>query len=173
MAAFNDCLAVILHHEGGFSNHKLDPGGATMLGVTKRVWEEWTRKPVTIDTMRGLTVAKVAPLYRARYWDAVQGDNLPPALALAVFDFAVNAGPGRAIKLLQGIVNASRDGAMGPATLKATQAFASMHGLTELVRRYMNARRDYYRARETFETFGRGWLRRCDAVESECLRRVK
>ncbi len=171
MTAFDDALKVILHHEGGYSNHARDPGGETMLGVTRKVWEEWTGKRG--GDMRALTVAKVAPLYRARYWDAVQADTLPPALALTVFDFAINAGPGRAIKLLQGIVNASRDGAMGPATRRATQAFVAAHGLPELVRRYMTARREYYRARPTFETFGKGWLRRCDGIETECLRRCK
>ncbi len=171
MTAFSEALAVVLKHEGGYANHPRDPGGETMLGVTRRTWEEWTGKRG--GDMRALTVAKVAPLYRARYWNPVRGDDLPPALALAVFDFGVNAGPARAIKLLQGIVNASRDGVMGPATLKAVQALAGAHGLTEVVRRYMNARRDYYRALQTFDTFGRGWLRRCDAVETECLRRVK
>ena len=36
---FDECLKMLLVHEGGFINHPRDPGGITNLGVTKRVWE--------------------------------------------------------------------------------------------------------------------------------------
>lgn len=172
MAGFDESLALILRHEGGFSDHPRDPGGITMMGVTKRTWQEWTGKPATKADMRALTVAKVAPLYKARYWNLVRGDDLPPALALCVFDHAVNAGPGRAARMLQSLVNASVDGQIGPATLRAVQALAAAKGLPELIRRYQNARRDYYRSLGTFATFGRGWLRRCDETETAALRMI-
>ena len=38
---FQECLKMILHHEGGWVNHPRDPGGETNFGVTKRVYEEW------------------------------------------------------------------------------------------------------------------------------------
>ena len=38
---YQQCLEMILHHEGGYVNHPEDPGGATNLGVTKRLYEEW------------------------------------------------------------------------------------------------------------------------------------
>ena len=41
MNNFDDCLKLILHHEGGYVNHPKDPGGETNLGVTKRVYEAW------------------------------------------------------------------------------------------------------------------------------------
>ena len=40
MSNFDECLQIILHHEGGYVNHPKDPGGETNLGVTKRVYEE-------------------------------------------------------------------------------------------------------------------------------------
>ena len=61
---WDTCLAHVLKSEGGFSNHKDDPGGMTNLGVTKKVWEEWTGKPATEQAMRGLTHDDVAPLYK-------------------------------------------------------------------------------------------------------------
>ena len=39
---FKNCLDLVLKSEGGFSNHSQDPGGMTNLGVTKRVWQEYT-----------------------------------------------------------------------------------------------------------------------------------
>ncbi len=49
---FDKCLALLLQHEGGFVNHPSDPGGATNRGVTKKVWEEWIGKTVSIDDNR-------------------------------------------------------------------------------------------------------------------------
>lgn len=172
MAAFDAALKVILRHEGGYVWNKVDPGGETSLGVTKRVWQEWTGKPVSTANMKALTPAKVAPLYRAMYWDKLKCDQLPPALALCVFDMGVNAGVNRAAKMLQGMVGAVRDGAIGPGTMNALTGFLKAHGLAYAVRSYQRSRRDYYRALDTFDTFGRGWLRRVDETETEALRLI-
>ena len=61
---FEIALKALLKHEGGYVNHKDDPGGMTNLGVTKRVWEEWVGHAVDEQTMRGLTPDAVAPLYK-------------------------------------------------------------------------------------------------------------
>ena len=66
-ANFEAALAAVLHHEGGFVNHPSDPGGATNLGCTKTVWEEWCGHPVNIQEMRELTPEDVAPLYEDKY----------------------------------------------------------------------------------------------------------
>lgn len=170
MGDFKAALKVILHHEGGFVNHPRDPGGMTNLGVTRNTWEAWTKRKASEADMRALTPDKVAPLYEARYWDAVRCDDLPAGLALCVFDFAVNAGPGRAARYLQRMVGAGADGQVGPATIAAVQSFVAQHGAAEAVRQYQQARRTYYRQLPTFSTFGRGWLRRVDEVETEALR---
>ena len=39
MSNFDECLKLVLHHEGGYVNHPKDPGGETNLGVTKKVYE--------------------------------------------------------------------------------------------------------------------------------------
>ena len=168
--AFSDALAVILREEGGFSNDIHDPGGVTNLGVTAKTWADFTGKPATEAIMRGLTQVAVAPLYRSRYWDKVAGDELGDALGLAVFDFAVNDGPARAVKLLQGIVGADRDGLPGPGTLQAVRAYMMRKGIDTLIEAYCDARRDYYRALPTFWHFGKGWNARVGRVEDACLK---
>jgi len=173
VSTFDDALAAVLKEEGGFVNDSRDPGGMTNLGVTKQTWEAYTRKPATTADMKALTPAKVAPLYRDRYWRVAGCDVMPPALALCVFDFAVNAGPGRAAKFLQMISGSSADGQVGPATLKAVQQAVAAKGLPEIIRRYMNARRDYYRSLPNFGVFGKGWLARCDRMETQALRMCK
>jgi lysozyme family protein len=168
MTGFDQALKVILKHEGGYVNHPRDPGGETNLGVTRRVWQTWVGR--TDVDMRALTPAKVAPLYKAHYWDKVSGDDFPPALALVLFDFGVNAGVSRAAKLLQRIVGAVADGQIGRGTRQAVQAYVTAHGLAKLIEAYSEARRDYYRALSTFDTFGRGWLRRVNETHAEAVK---
>ena len=170
---FSDALAILLKEEGGYVNDKHDPGGMTNLGVTARTWTEYTGRPATESVMRGLTHVAVAPLYKSRYWDKVAGDKLGDGLALVVFDFAVNAGPGRAAKMLQRLVGATPDGDIGRGTLQAVQAYAMRKGIDTLIEAYGDARRDYYRSLPTFWRFGKGWLARVARVEDHALAAVK
>ena len=160
---FDSALAAVLHHEGGFVNHPSDPGGMTNLGVTKRVWEEWTGKPATEADMRALTPEMVGPLYKTRYWDAVRADDLPSGVDLCVFDCAVNAGVGRASKFLQQAVGVAADGKIGPMTIAATTAKPA----DDVVDEFCALREAHYKSLPTFATFGKGWMRRLASVESE------
>ena len=155
-ANYEKCLETILHHEGGYVNHPKDPGGETNLGVTKRVYEEFGG---TKD-MKDLTVEDVAPIYKKGYWDKMKGDDLPNGLDLCVFDFGVNAGPGRAAKYLQTMIGTVADGGIGPNTLKAVEAYVSEHGINKSIENFQEARQGYYEKLSTFDTFGRGWTRR-------------
>ena len=160
---FSEALEVILHHEGGYVNHPKDPGGETNLGVTKRVYEDFGG---TKD-MKELTKEDVEPIYKKNYWDRVKGDNLPEGLDLCIFDFAVNAGPGRAAKFLQKLIGVTQDGGIGPQTLGALQSAIGEDVRTqtrEMIEKYQAERHNYYQSLSTFETFGRGWTRRVDEV---------
>ena len=162
---FAEALQKILVHEGGFSDHALDPGGMTNLGVTRRVWEEWTGHPVTVRQMIELTPAKVAPMYRRKYWDKIKGDELPAGVDLVVFDAAVNSGPGRASKWLQACVGVEVDGDIGPKTLAAVNVF----DVTQLIDDYGRRRLAFLLDLPTWETFGKGWTKRVAAVRLESL----
>jgi lysozyme family protein len=153
---YNEALKAILKHEGGFVNHPRDPGGMTNLGVTKKVWEEWVKHPVDEKAMRELTPELVSPMYKKKYWDAVKGDELPDGLDYLMFDFAINAGPGRAIKTMQKAIGTTPDGAIGPKTM---QSLKEMNP-AQLIEKFSVEKESFYRSLPTFQTFGKGWLRR-------------
>jgi lysozyme family protein len=164
---FETCLKLMLAHEGGFVNHPQDPGGMTNLGVTKRVWEEWTGHEVDEKQMRALTPDAVAPLYKRKYWDACRADELLDGVDYAVFDVAVNSGVGRAVKLLQSCVGATPDGGFGSITMALTKkAEQDPKALIEL---YCAKRLEFLQSLKTFETFGRGWSRRVQEVKDKAL----
>ena len=167
-ANYDKCLETILHHEGGYVNPPKDRGGETNLGVTKRVYEEWGG---TKD-MKDLTVEDVAPIYEKNYWGKVKGDDLPSGLDLCVFDFAVNAGPGRAAKYLQTMIGTVADGGIGPNTLRALDSYVDANSVEHAIRDYQNRRQGYYESLSTFETFGRGWTRRVTETTELALKMV-
>jgi lysozyme family protein len=160
---FSEALEIILHHEGGYVNHPKDPGGETNLGVTKRVYEDFGGE----KEMKDLTKADVEPIYKKNYWDRVKGDDLPEGLDLCIFDFAVNAGPGRAAKFIQRLVKTTVDGGIGPNTLKCINDHVEHYGVATTIDQYQSERQNYYESLSNFETFGRGWTRRVDEVTEQ------
>ena len=161
LSNWSNAFALMLKSEGGFVNHPSDPGGMTNLGVTKATWENWVGRESDEAEMRGLTPEKVEPLYKKKYFDAVRGDELPMGLDYLMFDFAVNAGAGRAIKTLQTAVGVTPDGGFGPMTMAAVQAVDP----NDLIERFSQAKEDFYRSLTTFATFGKGWLNRVADVK--------
>ena len=166
---FKECLDLVLKSEGGFVNHPSDPGGMTNLGVTKRVWEEYTGHEADEKIMRGLTPEKVAPLYEQRYWRPTYCEVLPRGLDLLIFSMGINAGTGRCVKLLQSSIGCVADGVIGPRTMELIKSA----NVADLIRKYSEARRQYYCSLKNFPTFGKGWLARVDREESEALNMAK
>ena len=167
-ANYDKCLETLLHHEGGYVNHPKDPGGETNLGVTKRVYLEHGG---TKD-MKDLLVEDVAPIYKKGYWDKMKGDELPNGLDLCVFDFGVNAGPGRSAKYLQTMIGTVADGGIGPNTLAKLKEYVEKHGIEKCIEDFQGARQDYYEKLSTFATFGKGWTRRVDETTELALSMV-
>ncbi|MHA6684511.1 glycoside hydrolase family 108 protein [Mesorhizobium sp. A556] len=163
---FERSLSLVLKYEGGWSDHKADPGGATMRGITLATFRRYVEPKATKDDLRRITSAQVATVYRQQYWNAVKGDDLPDGIDFAVFDFAVNSGPGRAAKYLQAIVGAKQDGKIGPDTLAKTRPMVRGTVINDLC----DKRMAFLRRLSTWGTFGKGWTSRVSSVRSEALK---
>jgi len=170
---FDDCLAAVLKQEGGYSDHPADPGGATNMGITRRTLADWRGvspwQSLDPAEVKALTREEAAGIYRARYWEAVAADHLPAGLDLAVFDFAVNSGPVRAVRTLQELVGTDPDGILGPRTLAAIEERARRGGLRLLIEVYCDRRRAFLQALATFPVFGRGWTNRVATIRATAL----
>lgn len=163
MSHFPKILAMTLHHEGLWSDHVKDPGGATMKGITMKTYSDFLGRPAMKDELRRIPDDHVEAIYRKGYWDKVRGDDLAaisPGLAACVFDFAVNSGPGRAARALQSLCGAVTDGAIGPNTLKQVKAWAAMLGPHSAIDAYQAFRQHYLESLDTFAHFGKGWTQR-------------
>lgn len=118
--AFRAALARTLEYEGGIVEHPADPGGRTNQGVTQRAYDAYRRTtgqpPRRVDDM---TDHERDAIYHDDYWQPCSGDALPPRLAAAVFDMAVNSGPYNAKLELQRALRVRADGFVGPVTIAA------------------------------------------------------
>lgn len=157
MDRFQKCLPRILVHEGGFSNHSQDPGGATNKGVTIGTFRAYYPGASVAD-LRRISTAQLEHIYRTGYWAKVKADDLPIGVDYIVFDFAVNAGPRRAIKELQQVVGVDDDGAIGPITMAAVMKMEP----AIIVDEFSEERLSFYRGLRTWKTFGKGWARRTE-----------
>lgn len=162
---FDKCLAMLLEHEGGFTADKRDKGnagdghgnqGSTMLGVTSRVYADWTGEPAPIEVMKALTPDDVAPIYRKNYADLIRFDSLPSGLDWSVLDWTVNSGKSRPSKAVQRAVGATQDGAIGNQTL----ALIAEKDPKFIIDYVYTVRQAFYEGLDDYKHFGRGWSRR-------------
>jgi lysozyme family protein len=173
VSRFETCLAIVLGFEGGFTDDPRDPGGATNFGVTRRTLAGWRGitpwQNLPVAEVRALGQPEATRIYRALYWDRCNADELPTGLDLAVFDFAVNSGPARAITMLQQEVGAVPDGLIGPKTLNAIKERIALTGVAGIIVALCNGRLGFLQRLAITATFGRGWSRRVDQIRMLAL----
>ena len=168
-ANFFKSLEMVLHHEGGFVDHPEDPGGATNKGITHKTYADFLGRPLEdVSELQNIPEEHVQQIYKNGYWDKVKGDELPGGVDFCIFDWAVNSGPGRAAKALQKAVMVAQDGAIGPMTLAAVSEYAP----TEIIESVTKSRIEFYKSLNTFDTFGKGWLRRAKETRDFALELV-
>lgn len=107
---FELAMAFTRPEEKGLVNDPDDPGGRTYDGIAEHANPEIWRDGVC-------TEEELLGAYRSR-WDAIRGDQLPPLVALALFDWYFQSGA-HAVRALQRMVGAVPDGQLGMKTLGA------------------------------------------------------
>src|SRR5688572_14706713 len=96
---FDICVARTLGHEGGFSDHKADKGGATNFGITAETLKSAQALGIVSFrvTPRTLTVDQAKAIYFRLYWNAARCPELPAPLDFLLFDSYVNHRPRTAV----------------------------------------------------------------------------
>ena len=157
MQNFPACIEHVLAAEGGLVHHPKDPGGVTQFGISQRSYPNLNIRELTPDDAKAL--------YQRDYWAPIQGEDLPAGLDLVVLDHAVNAGPARAVRILQHLVGAPEDGRMGPVTL----AGVALADPDDLISQFSELRLEYYRDLASWRVFGAGWTRRVQRIRRAAL----
>ena len=166
MDKFDKAMEFTLRWEGGLSDHSSDPGGLTNFGIAQRSHPD-------VD-IRNLTEEGAKEIYREDYWDKIHGDDLAPAVALAVMDYAVNSGTSRSAKTLQKVVGAGQDGAIGPNTLKKVAAAVERDGEHAVAQAIVMERVGFLcrlvKNKPVMIVFLHGWMKRTHSCMGEVSR---
>jgi lysozyme family protein len=158
----------VLASEGGYSNRKPqdDPGGATMKGVTQKVYDAYranTEQPAL--SVQFITEEEINIIYYDQYAVPVKFDELPAGVDYAVFDYGFNSGPSQAIKDLQRCLNVPVDGALGQVTLAAASAASP----AELINSLCDKRLGLMRQLKNWEANKNGWQSRVAQVRNDAM----
>lgn len=166
MNTFDKAFKEVLQFEGGYSDHKADRGGKTKYGITEQV----ARVNGYIGDMRDLPLEKAKEIYYKNYFVNHNYHLLPEAIAVEMFDQAVNMGCVTANKHLQRVLNllldsdsVAVDGVLGPITARYAEAVYKVYP-TDMVRwlnilqgaRYL----EIIESNPSQKVFARGWGKR-------------
>jgi len=156
----------VLDLEGGFVDNKSDKGGKTNYGISDA---RDGKKDGLVDLdndgkgdipPQKLTKEQALEIYYKEYWQPCRCGELPPAIAIFLFDAAVNHGVATACKMLQRKLNVLADGKIGHITIKAVNT----KNLDELLINLLTERAYFYhaivQANSSQAVFLDGWFAR-------------
>lgn len=165
--SYPEALRRLLADEGGYSNHPRDPGGPTNFGITIIDYRKYVNPAATAADVKAMKLAEAKTIYRAKYWDALRCDDLPPGVDYAVFDYGVNSGISRAGKVLRRVMGLPDDDwRVSDAVLIA----ARQREAAKLAAAICDERLAFLKRLATWDAFGVGWGRRVAGVKSVSLR---
>lgn len=196
MANFEQAHKIVMAHEGGYANDPDDNGGETYKGISRKNFPKWlgwvivdvvkneTKKnahffAVPIDALNNALSQDeklqyaVHSFYKNTFWDALSLDQVNnQAIALELYDTAVNMGIGRASEFLQVALNVSNnngkaypdlleDYKIGSKTINCLNAHSSPSLILKLLNVQQGAKYiDIMRANKTQEKYLKGWFNR-------------
>ena len=186
MARFEISEAITQINEGGYADHPDDKGGETYAGIARNHWTNWegwqkidiikrslklANKPVNALNInrecKKLPILNdyVLKFYEQNFWDVLKLDFIEnQQLSNSIYDFGVNSGTVKAVKLIQQSVNNVHgtrllvDGKMGVKTITEINKANSRR----LYNEFNKLRKEFYIsiAKGSQEQFLKSWLSR-------------
>jgi lysozyme family protein len=181
--ALTKAFAFAQRWEGGYVNHPNDHGGATNLGVTQRVYDQYRLdNGQSRQSVRYVTKQEAQAIYVQGYWNQVKGNQLSPLTSISLVDFAYNSGPSRAIHEMKRFLRENgydipitgegrdvRNEKLDSKTIEATKAYVSQHGDEKLAQGINIERRQFVQnivdRNPDQEVFLKGWNNRISSLE--------
>ncbi len=162
---FDIAFKHLMDNEGGYSNDPVDSGGKTIFGIASKYHPEWFNLVYTAYKSRDKKVAEdlAKKFYKSKFWNDKYDLIEDSSLAFRIFDFGVNAGVKKSVKIFQKSINfwhnngkLKVDGVFGLRTLSKSNAIKQEWlYLLYTIKIYL-----YYIVRPTAWKHLRGWTLR-------------
>lgn len=107
----------------GYGNDRVDKGGPTMVGVTINTYTGYCKRKKrpspTVEELKAITYDEWYDILKTMFWNRMKADQIDnQSIANLCVNTVWGTGPGY-IKTIQGVVGVTKDGVVGPITLKA------------------------------------------------------
>jgi len=157
---FEVALAFTLYFEGNLSDHPADKGGRTYKGILQTEYNAYRQKRglPTIDVAL-MSEAELLEIYE-QYWDNSDAAKMHPALAVVMFDTAVNFGVINAVTFFQQALGLPQTGVWDAKTKEALEQGNNRNTALQVINERIIYR--YKRVQEDASqmAFFHGWLAR-------------
>lgn len=181
---YQEVITRVLKHEGGFTDHPNDPGGATKWGVSLR----WLRQKedsdiidadldddgdIDVDDIKSVDREDATRLYYKNWWKQNNYDNYRKPIGEKLFDMAINMGTQQAHELLQRALNTlgenlAEDGIIsGPNTQAALENYDPQVITDALCDEQLDFYQTLVEQDEKYRAFIDGWTNRAEAYRSK------
>jgi len=185
MANVNKLIFAILHHEAslsenylhlepskqfdiaklkGWSDDKLDLGGATMCGVTLRSYAAYCSSkglgtPTKVD-LKNISFEHWLDILKTMYWDKCKADLIDnQSIANLIVDWYYNSGNWSA-KRVQRLLGLSEDGIVGNKTITAINEAEQIKLFNDIKKSRIEFVSDICKRNSSQKRFFNGWLKR-------------
>ncbi len=157
---FDAALSFTLYFEGGFSDHPADLGGRTYRGVVQSEYNAYrARRGLPPLDVTQMSETEMLEIYQG-YWDGSQAGKMHPALAIVMFDTAVNFGINNSITFLQQSLGLPQTGIFDGATIAAMQRGNNKYTALQMVNERILYRYKRVQENPSQMAFFHGWLSR-------------
>jgi lysozyme family protein len=173
---FDILTNIAIEHEGGFSNHKLDPGGPTMFGISTGTWGRYAKRDLgvepTTENLRKITIDDAKIIYRNNFWSGKGHERMSSIkLALMTYDWSITSGTsGNAVREFLTERYALHISAHGGWTNALADSLSSLDDQHLLYKEISLLRRRFYLKltikNKKLEAFLDGWNARVDKCEA-------
>lgn len=172
---FDVAIEHVLKNEGGYINHKADPGGSTKYGVSLRFMKDLglyadfnNDGKICGEDVKIMSLREAKAIYKKHWWDKHHyGEISNLKIATKILDMAVNIGSYNAHKIIQRSLNDTGakieiDGLIGKHTINAINTCSDQNRLlTNIIVNLSSYYINLYRSdKKNRIYFIKGWLKR-------------
>jgi len=167
----SDALLFTLKWEGTvFTDHPLDPGGATRYGVIQSRYDQYrVSRKLPKQSVNKITKKEYEDIYDKYYWDPVHAQWLDGTLGLVLFDTAVNLGVAGCLSRLQALLKVEITGNWTDSISEKIHSADQTDLALKLCQLRIKKRYNRIKQRPDQKVFLKGWLNR----DNDLIKKVK
>ncbi len=139
-----------------------DAGGKTSgYGVTQKTYNSYLEsKGLAPEDISNIQIVEIYEILKTGYWIPCHCDQWDSGIDLAVFQMAVNFGPGRANRIMQRIAGVKPDGVIGDISISAILCCDTTLFLESLFDHQINRYHVIVKRKPDQAKFLKGWINR-------------